>query len=173
MPPIDPPTMARLVGFDSIVANDPNFNPDTFYGRVNEMFMAIQNAWMGKNMEPARRFLSDQQFAVMTHPAPARQRRPDLRTIVGPVASRDAERRGLSRRARSREGAGWSGAGTDSRDGSAPAAGRGSARGSRRLGSVRGAQGCRSLQDSATAVLPGSCAAAAPHPVGKRFHRRF
>jgi predicted lipid-binding transport protein (Tim44 family) len=45
--------------------DDPDFNEEMFYGRVNEMFIAIQYAWMNRNMEPARRFLSDQQFPVL------------------------------------------------------------------------------------------------------------
>jgi predicted lipid-binding transport protein (Tim44 family) len=53
--------------FSAIMAHDPAFNEQMFFGRVNEMFMAIQNAWMGKNMEPARRFLSDQQFDVLSN----------------------------------------------------------------------------------------------------------
>ena len=61
---VQPPTFTSDP-FAEIKAADPNFNEQMFYGRVNEMFMAIQNAWMGKNMEPARRFLSDQQFDVL------------------------------------------------------------------------------------------------------------
>ena len=51
--------------FAEIKAADPNFNEEMFYGRVNEMFVAIQYAWMARNLEPVRRFLSDQQFSVL------------------------------------------------------------------------------------------------------------
>jgi hypothetical protein len=51
--------------FGIVRADDPDFNEEMFYGRVNEMFIAIQYAWMNRNMEPARRFLSDQQFPVL------------------------------------------------------------------------------------------------------------
>ena len=53
------------VGFDALKASDPNFSEQAFYGRVNEMFLAIQKAWEARNMEPARRFLSQQQFEVL------------------------------------------------------------------------------------------------------------
>jgi hypothetical protein len=59
MPPGDP--------FSDIKAGDPNFNTEMFYGRVNEMFIAIQYAWMNRNLEPVRRFLSDQQFSVLNN----------------------------------------------------------------------------------------------------------
>jgi hypothetical protein len=61
MPPLDEgPT-----GFDQLKANDPNFSEQAFLGRVNEMFLAIQKAWEARNMEPARRFLAEQQFQVL------------------------------------------------------------------------------------------------------------
>ena len=53
------------VAFDELRANDPNFSEQAFYGRVNEMFLAIQKAWEARNMEPARRFLAEQQFQVL------------------------------------------------------------------------------------------------------------
>jgi hypothetical protein len=53
------------VSFDAIRADDPNFSEQAFYGRVNEMFLAIQKAWEARNMEPARRFLSEEQFQVL------------------------------------------------------------------------------------------------------------
>jgi predicted lipid-binding transport protein (Tim44 family) len=53
------------VGFDQLKAEDPNFSEQAFYGRVNEMFLAIQKAWEARNMEPARRFLAEQQFTVL------------------------------------------------------------------------------------------------------------
>jgi predicted lipid-binding transport protein (Tim44 family) len=53
------------VTFDQIKADDPNFSEQGFYGRVNEMFLAIQKAWEARNMEPARRFLSEEQFQVL------------------------------------------------------------------------------------------------------------
>ena len=51
--------------FDQLKADDPNFSEQAFYGRVNEMFLAIQKAWEARNMEPARRFLSQEQFQVL------------------------------------------------------------------------------------------------------------
>jgi hypothetical protein len=58
-PPVAP------ANFDTLKASDPNFSEQLFYGRVNEMFLAIQKAWEARNMEPARRFLSQQQFEVL------------------------------------------------------------------------------------------------------------
>ena len=51
--------------FDQLKVDDPNFSEQAFYGRVNEMFLAIQKAWEARNMEPARRFLSQEQFQVL------------------------------------------------------------------------------------------------------------
>jgi predicted lipid-binding transport protein (Tim44 family) len=51
--------------FAEVKAADPAFSEELFYGRVNEMFIAIQYAWMARNMEPVRRFLADQQFSVL------------------------------------------------------------------------------------------------------------
>jgi hypothetical protein len=51
--------------FDQLKADDPNFSEQAFYGRTNEMFLAIQKAWEARNMEPARRFLAEQQFQVL------------------------------------------------------------------------------------------------------------
>jgi predicted lipid-binding transport protein (Tim44 family) len=58
-PPAGPAT------FDQLKADDPNFSEQAFYGRVNEMFLAIQESWEARNMEPARRFLAEQQFQVL------------------------------------------------------------------------------------------------------------
>lgn len=61
------PTLAPLSGdpYAPIRATDPGFSDDLFLGRVNEMFIAIQYAWMARNLEPVRRFLADQQFTVL------------------------------------------------------------------------------------------------------------
>jgi len=56
---------AGPVSFDTLKASDPNFSEQEFYGRVNEMFLAIQKAWEARNMEPARRFLSQPQYEVL------------------------------------------------------------------------------------------------------------
>lgn len=56
---------AGPVSFDELKASDPAFSEQLFYGRVNEMFLAIQKSWEARNMEPARRFLSQQQFDVL------------------------------------------------------------------------------------------------------------
>jgi hypothetical protein len=60
-----PSGIAAQSSFEQLKAADPNFSEQAFYGRVNEMFMAIQNAWEARNMEPARRFLAEQQFDVL------------------------------------------------------------------------------------------------------------
>jgi hypothetical protein len=62
-----PPTMPAGDPYAEIKAADPNFNAEMFQGRVNEMFVAIQYAWMNRNMEPVRRFLSDQQFSILNN----------------------------------------------------------------------------------------------------------
>lgn len=59
------PTTPQATNFDALKAEDPNFSEQAFYGRVNEMFIAIQEAWEARNMEPARRFLSEQQFQIL------------------------------------------------------------------------------------------------------------
>ena len=67
---LTPPAGGKMpVGdpFFEIKAADPNFNTEMFFGRVNEMFIAIQYAWMNRNLEPVRRFLSDQQFSVLNN----------------------------------------------------------------------------------------------------------
>jgi predicted lipid-binding transport protein (Tim44 family) len=63
-PPVDfePDAPAN---FDQLKADDPLFSEQAFYGRTNEMFLAIQKAWELRNMEPARRFLAEQQFQVL------------------------------------------------------------------------------------------------------------
>jgi hypothetical protein len=57
--------LSSPVNFDALRADDPNFSEQAFYGRVNEMFLAIQKAWEARSMEPARRFLSQEQFQVL------------------------------------------------------------------------------------------------------------
>jgi hypothetical protein len=65
--PIDPSSFGSVqtADFGTLKADDPNFSEQQFYGRVNEMFLAIQKAWEARNMEPARRFLSQEQFQVL------------------------------------------------------------------------------------------------------------
>jgi predicted lipid-binding transport protein (Tim44 family) len=55
----------QTADFGQLKADDPNFSEQQFYGRVNEMFLAVQKAWEARNMEPARRFLSQEQFQVL------------------------------------------------------------------------------------------------------------
>lgn len=62
-----PPTMPPGDPYAEIKTADPNFNAEMFHGRVNEMFIAIQYAWMNRNLEPVRRFLSDQQFSILNN----------------------------------------------------------------------------------------------------------
>jgi flagellar basal body-associated protein FliL len=59
------PQASAPANFDALKAEDPNFSEQAFYGRVNEMFINIQESWEARNMEPARRFLSEQQFQVL------------------------------------------------------------------------------------------------------------
>lgn len=61
------PAMPPLGGdpYAPIRVDDTDFSEPAFLGRVNEMFIAIQYAWMNRDMEPVRRFLSDQQFTVL------------------------------------------------------------------------------------------------------------
>jgi predicted lipid-binding transport protein (Tim44 family) len=59
------PEEPQSTDFSALKQEDPDFSEQDFYGRVNEMFLAIQKAWEARNMEPARRFLAEQQFQVL------------------------------------------------------------------------------------------------------------
>jgi len=60
-----PPVPMSSDPYAPIKASDPDFSEELFLRRVNEMFIAIQYAWMARDMEPVRRFLADQQFTVL------------------------------------------------------------------------------------------------------------
>ena len=60
-----PPVPPQTTSLDALKSTDPDFGEQGFYGRVNEMFIAVQHAWQARDMEPARRFLADQQFDVL------------------------------------------------------------------------------------------------------------
>lgn len=68
-PPASKPVRGPLepVNFDSIKASDPDFSEQSFYGRVTEMFMEVQQSWQNRDMGPARRFLSPGQFEVLNN----------------------------------------------------------------------------------------------------------
>ena len=46
-------------GVAGLQARDPNFNPQVFIDRAQTTFFVLQNAWMARNLEPARIYLSD------------------------------------------------------------------------------------------------------------------
>jgi hypothetical protein len=43
----------------ALQAHDPNFNHPVFIDRAQTTFFVLQNAWMARNLEPARIYLSD------------------------------------------------------------------------------------------------------------------
>jgi predicted lipid-binding transport protein (Tim44 family) len=43
----------------ALKAKDPNFNEQMFLDRVQAAFFALQKAWMDRNLEPARVYMSD------------------------------------------------------------------------------------------------------------------
>ena len=46
-------------GLAALSTRDPNFNAQVFMDRAQTTFFALQNAWMNRNLEPARVYLSD------------------------------------------------------------------------------------------------------------------
>src|SRR2546428_508498 len=46
-------------GSQALQARDPNFNAQVFIDRAQMTFFVLQNAWMARNLEPARIYLSD------------------------------------------------------------------------------------------------------------------
>jgi hypothetical protein len=46
-------------GITGLQARDPNFNRQVFVDRAQMTFFVLQNAWMARNLEPARIYLSD------------------------------------------------------------------------------------------------------------------
>ena len=49
----------KVRGYDKFAAANPGFNPDEFYTKVRNAFMAIQDAWQKQDLSGVRRFLSD------------------------------------------------------------------------------------------------------------------
>ncbi|MDO8964611.1 MAG: Tim44 domain-containing protein [Coriobacteriia bacterium] len=60
-----PPAAMPAAAVAELTSTDPEFTEQAFRARVTEMFMAIQNAWMARDLEPARRFLADAQFNIL------------------------------------------------------------------------------------------------------------
>jgi len=56
-PPVD--TAVVETGIQALQARDPNFNAQVFIDRAQMTFFVLQNAWMARNLEPARIYLSD------------------------------------------------------------------------------------------------------------------
>jgi hypothetical protein len=46
-------------GLAALQTRDPNFNQQVFLDRAQQTFFVLQNAWMARNLEPARVYLSD------------------------------------------------------------------------------------------------------------------
>ena len=46
-------------GLSALQTRDPNFNQQVFLDRAQTTFLVLQNAWMARNLEPARVYLSD------------------------------------------------------------------------------------------------------------------
>jgi len=46
-------------GIAALQARDPNFNQPVFIDRAQSTFFVLQNAWMARDLEPARIYLSD------------------------------------------------------------------------------------------------------------------
>jgi hypothetical protein len=81
--PTDPETIRD--GLNAISARDPNFNPQIFLDRAQTTFVALQNAWMQRNLEPARIYLSDgiyQRWKLQVDQMLAQHRRNVLENLV-------------------------------------------------------------------------------------------
>jgi predicted lipid-binding transport protein (Tim44 family) len=55
--PVDAAAVHTAVS--ALQARDPNFNQQVFIDRAQATFFVLQNAWMARNLEPARIYLSD------------------------------------------------------------------------------------------------------------------
>lgn len=49
----------KVKGFDSFVANNPDFNEEQFKGNVRDAFEKIQEAWQSQDLSKVRKFISD------------------------------------------------------------------------------------------------------------------
>jgi len=61
-PSVPPPAVdlaAVQSGLTALQTRDPNFNQQVFLDRAQQTFFVLQNAWMARNLEPARVYLSD------------------------------------------------------------------------------------------------------------------
>jgi Tim44-like domain len=61
-PSVPPPGVdlaAVQSGLAALQTRDPNFNQQVFLDRAQQTFFVLQNAWMARNLEPARVYLSD------------------------------------------------------------------------------------------------------------------
>jgi hypothetical protein len=59
--PPRPPKRARAA-LNALQLKDPAFNQQVFLGRVQATFFAVQSAWMARNLQPARIYMSDGLF---------------------------------------------------------------------------------------------------------------
>jgi Tim44-like domain len=59
LPPLAPSGPSLADGRAALSAKDPNFNEQVFLDRVQAAFFALQKAWMDRNLEPARVYMSD------------------------------------------------------------------------------------------------------------------
>lgn len=55
--PID--TQSVQTGLSALQGKDPDFNQQIFLDRAQTTFFTLQNAWMARNLQPARIYLSD------------------------------------------------------------------------------------------------------------------
>lgn len=56
-PPVDESVVAE--GRAALQAKDPNFSEQAFLDRARTIFFALQKAWMERNLEPVRPYMSD------------------------------------------------------------------------------------------------------------------
>jgi Tim44-like domain len=57
--PMAPPRQTLPEDLAALKAKDPNFNEQMFLDRAQATFFALQKAWMDRNLEPARVYMSD------------------------------------------------------------------------------------------------------------------
>ncbi|MEO6797416.1 MAG: Tim44 domain-containing protein [Candidatus Dormibacter sp.] len=57
--PMAPPRSSLPEDLAALQAKDPNFNQQMFLDRAQATFFALQKAWMDRNLEPARVYMSD------------------------------------------------------------------------------------------------------------------
>ena len=57
--PMAPPRETLAEDLVALQARDPNFNQQMFLDRAQATFFALQKAWMDRNLEPARVYMSD------------------------------------------------------------------------------------------------------------------